>query len=86
GGSLYASTKASPLGNRDTRNTFLFSGLLLAITGYGYGQYALKAKEKMLEKAVETYNDTVPEPERIRVELMPLPTGDGGEIKTQVPF
>lgn len=86
GGSLYSATIASPLGNRDTRTAFLFGGILLAVVGYGYGQYALKAKEKVLEKAIDTYNDAVPEPERIRVDLTPLPTGTGGEIKTVVPF
>ncbi len=86
GGSIYAGTISNQLGNRDTRNGFLFGGLFLAIAGYGYGQFALKQKEKTLEKAVETYNDAVPEPERVRIDLMPLPTGSGGEIKTQVPF
>ncbi len=86
GGSLYAGTKGNPLGNRDTRNAFLFSGLFLAFGGYGYGHFIAKEKEKTLEKAIENYNDAVPEPERIRVDLMPLPSGTGGEIKTSVPF
>lgn len=86
GGPLYAGTISSPLGQRDTRNITLFTGLFLAVAGYGYGQFLLKQKEKTLEKAIDTYNDAVPESERIRVDLMPLPSGTGGEIKTQVPF
>lgn len=86
GGPLYAGTISNPLGQRDTRNVTIFAGLFLAIAGYGYGQYALKEKEKTLEKAINTYNDAVPEPERIRVDLLPVSNGTGGEIKTQVPF
>lgn len=86
GGGIYASSLQSELGQRDTRNVLLPVGLLLTIGGYAYGQYAIKEKEKTLEKAVKTYNDAVPELERIRIELTPLPSGNGGEIKTQVPF
>lgn len=86
GGSLFGERQASFLGRRDTKTAFLFSGLLIAAFGYGYGQYAIRDKEKTLEKAIETYNDSVPETERIRVELVPLPTGDGGVIKTEIPF
>lgn len=86
GGPLYAATLHSPLGQRDTRNVFLYSGIFMVAASYLYGQWAVSHKEKTLEKAVETYNDAVPEPERIRVELTPLPSGNGGEIKTQIPF
>lgn len=86
GGTLYSTSVHGALGNRDTRAGFLFSGLLLAVGGYGYGLFALKEKEKVLEKAIETYNDSAPEPEKIRVNLVPVPTGTGGEVKTIVPF
>lgn len=86
GGTIYSGAISSPLGQRDTRYAFLFTGIFLVVAGYAYGQYAIKDKEKTLEKAVESYNDAVPAPDRIRVELTPLPTGTGGEIKTQVPF
>lgn len=86
GGPLYASTLSSPVGKDDTRKIFLFSGITLAIGSYFFGQWALHSKEKTLEKAVDTYNDAMPEPERIRIQLTPLPTGDGGEVKTYLPL
>ncbi|MEW6055375.1 MAG: hypothetical protein AB1540_02075 [Bdellovibrionota bacterium] len=85
GGIIYSDNVPSNVGRRDTRYAFMLSGLFLVLAGYGYGQYALKEKEKALEKAVKIYNDSVPAPERVRVTV--TPTGDGGgEIKTEVPF
>lgn len=86
GGPMYAGTLDTPLGQRDTRTIFVASGIALALGSYIYGQWAFKSKENILENAVNSYNDSVPEPEQIRVELTPLPTGSGGEIKTQVPL
>ncbi len=85
-GPLYASSLKLGQDQKWTRLGTIIGGVFLAVGGYAYGQYALNQKEKTLEKAVETYNDAVPEPERVRIDLMPLPTGSGGEIKTQVPF
>lgn len=86
GGPLYASTLQSPLGQRDTRALLLFPGIFLAVASYAYAQYAIKVKEKTLEKAVEAYNDSAPAIDKVRVGLTPVSTGTGGEIKTQVPF
>ena len=86
GGSIYANTLTTPLGQRDTRYTFILSGLFLVVSSYAYGQIAIVQKEKTLEKAVDTYNDAVPNVDRIRVDLGPVSTGTGGEIKTEVPF
>lgn len=86
GGSIYANTLTTPLGQRDTRYTFILSGLFMVVSSYAYGQFALVQTEKTLEKAVDTYNDAVPNVDRIRVDLGPASTGTGGEIKTQVPF
>lgn len=86
GGSIYSNSIESNLGRRDTKYAFLLSGLFLTVASYAYGQFAIVQKEKVLEKAVNTYNDSVPEVERIRVDVAPLSDGSGGEIKTQVPF
>lgn len=86
GGPLYASTLRTDLGRRDTRAVLFFSGLFLLIASYTYGQYAIKRKEKTLEKAVSNYNDSAPILEKVQVGLTPVSTGTGGEIKTQVPF
>lgn len=86
GGTIYANALQTPLGQRDTRYTFILSGLVLAVGSYAYGQFAMARNEKVLEKAVDTYNDAVPNVDRIRVDFGPVFTGSGGEIKTQVPF
>jgi hypothetical protein len=86
GGPIYANTLDSHLGQRDTRYGFLLSGVLLAVASYAYGQFAIVQKENVLEKAINNYNDSVPNAERIRVDVGPLPDGSGGEIRTQVPF
>jgi len=86
GGSIYANTLKNPIAQRDTRNMLLFPGLFLAVGSYVYGQLAIRNNEKTLEKAVDTYNDSAPTTEKIRVGLAPLSNDTGGEIKTQVPF
>lgn len=84
-GRFYAGTLNDP-GRRDTQMLMVYPGLALAIGSYIYAQLNIKKKENILEDAVNKYNAAAPEKERIRVDLLPLPTGDGGEIKTQVPF
>lgn len=86
GGPIYANSRETYLGQRDTRYAFLLSGLFLVVASYAYGQFAIVQKEKTLEKAVDTYNDSVPDQERIRVDLRPVTDGTGGEIRTLVPF
>jgi hypothetical protein len=86
GGPIYANTLHTPLGQRDTRNIFIATGVTLLVGSYFYGQWSLHKRENILEKGIQTYNDSVPEPERIQVGLTPTPTGDGGTIKTIVPF
>jgi hypothetical protein len=86
GGAVYAGTLQSSLGQRDTRYAFLLSGLFLAVAAYSYGQYAIVQKEKVLEKAVNTYNDAVPGVDRITVDFGPVTTGTGGQVQTIVPF
>lgn len=86
GGPIYANSRTTYLGQRDTRYAFLLSGLFLVVASYAYGQFALVQKEKTLDKAVNTYNDSVPDLERIRVDVRPITDGSGGEIRTQVPF
>jgi hypothetical protein len=86
GGPLYASHITSELGRSDTRLAFIIGGSVLLAGSYFYGRHLVEEKEKTLEKAVGTYNDAVPEAEKIRVEITPAPTGTGGEIKTLVPF
>ncbi len=84
-GRFLAGTKNDP-GRRDTTYALVYPGILLAVSSYIYAQLGIKSKESVLEDAVNNYNTTASEKEKIRVDLLPLPTGDGGEIKTQVPF
>ncbi len=86
GGTIYASQLKTPLGQRDTRYSFLFAGALLAVSSYAYNQFLFTKKERTLAKAVDTYNNLAPDSEKISVQITPNSNVDGGEIRTLVPF
>lgn len=85
-GLIYSEQLQTQLGRRDTRLTMIGGGGFLVIASYLYGQYARSSNEKTLEKAVDTYNDSVGEEEKIQVNLTPLTHEAGGKIQTIVPF
>ena len=85
-GLIYASKIESPLGKRDTKTIVLPLGIGMILGSYFFGQYFISSNQKTLEKAVDTYNDAAEEKERIQVGFTPMTNGDGGQIKTIVPF
>jgi|GEM_PF-1725517 len=85
-GVIYASQLDTQLGRRDTRLVMIGAGASLILASYAYGQLGRHLNEKNLEKAVETYNDSVPKEERIQVSITPTENVSGGMIQTLVPF
>lgn len=86
GGNIYANSLSSPVGQSDTRLLFVSAGVFFIVSSLLYGQFAVKAREKTLQSAIDHYNDSAPQTEKIKVFLTPVVTGTGGEVKTLVPF
>ncbi|MBI2606311.1 MAG: hypothetical protein HYW49_09555 [Deltaproteobacteria bacterium] len=88
GGPIYAAAldENHPVGKHDIRRVALLGGVGVLVGSYFFGKYVIHNNEKNLEKAVQTYNDSASGMEKIQVGFTPLSTGDGGQIKTIVPF
>ncbi len=86
-GPIYASTlDESPLGKRDTRYISLLGGAGVLFGSYFWGIWNINKNEKRLVGAVDGYNQAIDRSEQIQVNFTPTPSGDGGQIKTIVPF
>lgn len=86
GGLVYSEQLQTQLGRRDTRLAMIGGGGLLILASYAYGQFARSSNEKTLEKAINLYNGSVREEEKIQVNLTPLSHEAGGKVQTIVPF
>ena len=86
GGPIYASSLDSEIGASDTRTLSILTGAGILVSSYLFGKFSIKQNEAHLESAVEKYNQSVDKNEQINVSLSPTPMGDGGQIKTIVPF
>lgn len=86
-GPIYAGTlEESPLGRRDTRYVSLLGGAGILLGSYFWGITNINRNEARLADAVNDYNKSVDRAEQIQVNFTPTQSGDGGEIKTIVPF
>ncbi len=85
-GPVYASTIDNTIGKRDTRYATIFGGASVLLGSYFWGIWNINRNENRLSSSVDQYNQAVDRAEQIQVNFTPTQTGDGGQIKTIVPF
>lgn len=86
GGPLYSTQIENPTARNDVRKVSLYAGATLLIGSYLFGKWNYHSNERTLQSAVDVYNNAASQNDRITVDLTPTATGDGGQIKTIVPF
>lgn len=86
GGPIYANQIASPVGQHDTRKILVYSGISVIIGGYFFGQWSIKRNERRLEKAIDAYNRTANDYDKLSVGLAPNPSEPGARVDAIIPF
>lgn len=77
---------ATKVRRNNIRWAFIGAGSSVILGSYFYSYRRMKNNEKTLDRAVDTYNNTAPPEDRIRVGFEPSEVGAGAQIKTEVKF